>query len=405
LFAGFSGLIEFDPNKIVDSPSHLPIHLTDMKISGRTVQVGPGSPLSKSIVYTDGITLSHSESNFTLEFASLDFLHSRDTKYRYKMDGLDSEWNEVGSDQRVVSYTSLPAGSYVFRAQATVRAPWGESEAALRIKVLPPWWDSWWFKAAIAVLLALSVLAAYRYRLREIARQFDIRLEERVRERTRIARELHDSLLQGFQGLMFRLQAVRDLLPGRANEAVTALEKALERGDETITDAREAVHDLRSSSLPESDLEHSLKALGEEFGSEPHPAFKVIVEGKQRELAPLLRDDIYRVAREAFRNAVRHANAHNIEAEIEYGESDFTLRMRDDGDGIGRDVLARGKRAGHWGLQGMRERAEHIGGRLNVWSERKAGTEIELVIPAANAYGRRGPWSDQANEDGRERQD
>jgi len=268
----------------------------------------------------------------------------------------------------------------------------------MRIRVLPPWWDTWWFKVAVGALLVLLGWAAYRYRMREVARQFNIRLEERVRERTRIARELHDSLLQGFQGLMFRLQAVRDLLPGRAEEAGSELEKALDRGDEAIADAREAVQDLRSTSLVESDLEHALKALREELGSAAHLAFRVIVEGKQRELAPLLRDDIYGVAREAVRNAARHANARNIEAEIEYGQSDFSLRIRDDGDGIDRDVLARGRREGHWGLQGMRERAEQMGGRLNVWSERKAGTEVELVIPAASAYARHGLRSGAAAE-------
>ena len=352
------------------------------------------------------MTLPHDQNSISFQFSALSYSSPSTNRYRYKLEGLDTGWQEVGSDRRYASYTILPPGNYEFRVQgATLRGPWSEPGKRMRITILPPWWATGWFRALVALVVMLALWSAYFRHMRRLAEQFEIRLTERVRERTRIARELHDSLLQGFQGLMFRLQAVRDMLPGRPDEAVTALDKALERGDETITDAREAVHDLRSSSLVESDLEHLLKALGEEFESEPHPAFTVVVEGKPRELAPLLRDEIYRVAREAFRNATRHAHARNIEAEIEYGETDFSLRIRDDGDGIDREVLARGKRAGHWGLQGMRERAEQIGGRLNVWSERKAGTEIELVIPAANAYGRHDPSSGQTTADARDRQD
>lgn len=244
--------------------------------------------------------------------------------------------------------------------------------------------------AALAALVIVLVWATYRYRLRQIARQYDIRLEERVGERTRIARELHDSLLQGFQGLMFRLQAVRDLLPDRAAEAVEELDGALERGDEAIAEGREAVRDLRAWAAGGADLEDSLKALGDELQARPGEkaaSYRVLVQGKVRLMAPLVRDEVYRIAREAFRNAVQHARAGKIEAEIDYGEAAFQLRVRDDGVGIDSEVLGRSTRTGHWGLQGMRERAEALGGHLEVWSEHSAGTEVELAIPAAIAYG------------------
>src|SRR5262249_29217392 len=147
-------------------------------------------------------------------FAAVNCVNAEFTRYRYKMEGLDRQWNEVASDQRIVSYSSLPPGSYNLRVQAAVsRGPWTEPGTMLRIHILPPWWKSWWFSTILAAFLVLLAWVAYRYRVQRIAHQFDIRLEERVNERTRIARELHDSLLQGFQGLMFRLQAVRDLLP------------------------------------------------------------------------------------------------------------------------------------------------------------------------------------------------
>ncbi|HVQ15234.1 MAG TPA: histidine kinase, partial [Vicinamibacterales bacterium] len=254
--------------------------------------------------------------------------------------------------------------------------------------IRPPWWNTWWFRALIAVFVMTAIVAAYLLRMRQIAHQFGLRLDERVHERTRIARELHDSLLQGFQGLMFRMQAVRALLPDRAPEAVTLLETALDGGDRAIAEGRAAVHDLRSNAPLASDLADSLTALGKELTIDRlRPlSFRVVVEGKARALAPLIRDDAYRIAREALRNAVQHAEAQHIEVGLHYAESEFTLRIRDDGIGIDTNVTRAGHRAGHWGLQGMRERAESFGARLEVWSEHGAGTEIELSIPARIAY-------------------
>ena len=392
LFTGYSGLIAFYPDKIVESFSHAPIRFTDLRIHGRSVPISADSVLTRSIGYTDAITLSDDQRNFSLEFASLSFTNSGSIRYRYRMEGLDVQWNDAGSDRRVVSYSGLPPGRYTFRAQAAVgRGPWTEPGAVLRIRILPPWWRTWWFTAALGALLIALAGTTYHYRLRAIARHYDIRLEERVNERTRIARELHDSLLQGFQGLMFRLQAVRDLLPDRAAEAVEELDGALERGDSAIAEGRQAVRDLRASAAVGTDLENSLKALGDELKARPGEraaSYRVLVQGKVRPMAPLVRDDVYRIAREAFRNAVQHARAGNIEAELDYGDAAFQLRIRDDGIGIDPEVLGRGTRVGHWGLQGMRERAEALGGHLGVWSEHLLGTEVELAIPAGIAYGR-----------------
>jgi len=235
----------------------------------------------------------------------------------------------------------------------------------------------------------------YQFRLHQLQQRFNAGLEARVNERTRIARELHDSLLQGFQGLMFRLQAVRDLLPGRASEAMQALDIALDRGDKAIAEGRDTVSDLREPIMGDSDIVQALTALGDELvlqsGNGLVPCVRVLLEGKQRELNPMLRDEIYRIAREALRNAFRHARAQKIEAEITYSDSEFLLHVRDDGDGIDPEVANQGARAGHWGLPGMRERAKSFGGKLEVWSEHGAGTEMELRVPAPVAYGRSEP--------------
>jgi signal transduction histidine kinase len=244
--------------------------------------------------------------------------------------------------------------------------------------------------AAIAALL----FGFYRLRLRQLTQEFNMRAEERVSERTRIARELHDSLLQGFQGLMFRLQAVRDMLP-ETNEAAQALDVALERGDKAIAEGRDTVSDLREPIMGDGDIAQALTALGKELalqsGNGLVPCVRVLVEGKQQELNPMLRDEIYRIAREALRNAFLHARAQKIEAEITYSDSEFLLHVRDDGGGIDPEVANQGARAGHWGLPGMRERAKSFGGKLEVWSEHGAGAEIKLRVPGAIAYGKSEP--------------
>jgi signal transduction histidine kinase len=221
--------------------------------------------------------------------------------------------------------------------------------------------------------------------LKQLSAQFNMRTEERVGERTRIARELHDTLLQSFQGLMLRLQVVDQLLPeGKAKEQ---LEQTLERADQAIAEGRSAVYDLRSSTMTTNDLAPALTALGKELGADDTAAFHLVVEGTPRDLHPIIRDELYRIAREAIRNAFKHAHAHDIEAEITYLERLFRLRIRDDGKGIAPEMLDQG-RPGHYGLAGMSERAKQIGAKLSIWSGAGAGTEIELSVPASGAYTR-----------------
>ena len=208
----------------------------------------------------------------------------------------------------------------------------------------------------------------------------------------RIARELHDTLLQSFQGLMFSFQAARNLLPGAPKRPSARSTNAIRKGDEAIAEGRDAIQGLRANPALESNLEHLLTAAGKELvrsssaEGEP-PAFQVTVEGARQPLSPLLQDEVYRIAREILRNAFHHAHASRIEAEIAYDSQFFRLRIRDNGKGIDRKVLEEGARQGHWGLPGVRERAKRIGARLKLWSEPGAGTEAELTVPARIAYG------------------
>jgi ligand-binding sensor domain-containing protein/signal transduction histidine kinase len=390
-FGGFAGAARFRPEDVSNDSYVPPVALTAFDLFGAPVMVGSGSPLKRMIGFTNEIILRHDQNSFSFQFSALSFRNPSTNRYRYKLEGLDQSWHEVGNGQRVASYTTLPAGAYRFRVQAaTARGPWSEPGRTVDITIQPAWWITWWFRGLIAMLLIAAGAAVYLGRVRQISRQFLIRLEERVSERTRIARDLHDSLLQGFQGLMFRLQAVRQLLPERPGDAAKFLDSAMQVGDQAIGEGRDAVENLRSSIFEEGDLATALGALGAELaiGTEPQatPEYRVMIEGKPRELSPDVRDDIYRIAREAVRNAYQHANARHIETEVTFGDTDLRVRVRDDGIGVDSTILAQGQRPGHWGLPVMRERAESIGGRLKVWSERNAGTEVELRASATIAY-------------------
>jgi signal transduction histidine kinase len=261
---------------------------------------------------------------------------------------------------------------------------------SLPILITPPWWKTNLFRALCGALFLAALWAAYQLRVRQLHHQFDMTLEARVGERTRIARDLHDTLLQSFQGVLPRFQAAIYKLPEHPVDARATLEAAVDQASQAITEGRDAVKGLRASTVEKNDLAMAIRGVAEELASaDTHPsspAIQVAVQGTPRNLHPILRDEVYRIAAEALRNAFRHAQAHQIEVELRYDEKDFTLRIRDDGRGIDREVLSRGGREGHFGLRGIRERAQLVGGELAIWSEVDSGTEVELSIPASRAY-------------------
>jgi signal transduction histidine kinase len=238
------------------------------------------------------------------------------------------------------------------------------------------------------VAFLLLLWSIYQLRLKQLEREFHMALEARVDERTRIARELHDTLLQSFNGLLLRFQAVSNLLPTRPDEAKQRVDNAIQQASDAITEGRNAVHELRSGGLMTMDLAQSINNFAKELLSAPEnpPEFFAQVEGTPRNLNPIVRDEVYRIATEALRNSIRHARARRIEVEIRYGEQRLRIRIRDDGKGIDPSFLDRDQAPGHWGLRGMRERAKLVGGNLEVWSKPETGTEVELNIPAASAY-------------------
>jgi signal transduction histidine kinase len=267
---------------------------------------------------------------------------------------------------------------------------WNEEGATLDFVIPPAWYQTSWFVSLCAAAFLVILWMLHYVRLHRQAQQFDRTLEVRVGERTRIARDLHDTLLQSLHGLLLRFQSVSQLLPERPLDAKHRLDSSIEEAAEAITEARDAVQGLRSSTVTTNELAFTLKTLGEELAineaNPTSPRFGVEVFGAARELHPIVRDEVYRVASEALRNAFLHAHAQQIEVEIRYEDRGLLLRIHDDGKGIDPQVLVGEGRTRHYGLRGMRERAGLVGGKLEVWSELNAGTEIELTIPSANAY-------------------
>jgi hypothetical protein len=317
-----------------------------------------------------------------LHFDTIELASPEAIRLQYRLDDVDREWLDADSSVTAV-YSGIPVGTHPFHVRASNSdGVWDRAGIVYDVTQTPYFYETNLFRlAAIAMFAGSSLMlswALYRFRLGYVAREFDVRLEER----TRIARELHDTLLQSFQGVMLRFQIVDNLLP--AGKAKQELEVALDRADRAIVEGRDAIQHIRSSTLVDNQLTEAIRGLGDELASEHSAEFHLVIEGAQRSLHPILRGEVYQIACEAVRNAFRHAQANRIEVEICYSEVQFRLRIRDDGRGIPSAVLQKG-RSGHYGLQGIRERAKGIGGELKIWSG--AGTEIELKIPGPIAYG------------------
>ncbi|HWO37467.1 MAG TPA: two-component regulator propeller domain-containing protein [Candidatus Acidoferrum sp.] len=393
-FGGFSGGVAFFPDKVINISYPLPLVLTDFQLAGRSVAVGADSPLGKSISYTNDVTLNHNQDFFSLSFAALTYFNPDANRYRYKLDGIDRDWIEVGSDRRVASYTTLPAGKYTFHVQsATRQGVWNEPGLALGITVLPPWWGTFWFRLLCIVATVSILWTLYLFRLKQMEEQIRARIEERLGERERIARELHDTLLQGIQGLILRFQAVAERIPA-SEPARQMIEKVLDRADEVLVQGRDRVKNLRLNAQMNT-LREALTDVIKDLAVSKGVEFSVVVEGELRRLNPLVRDEAYWIGHEALVNALHHAGATRIEVEIAYDPSHLRLRFRDDGSGIDPKIIEAGGKPGHWGMRGMRERAAKIGAHLETWSRPGAGTELELRIPGSVAYSAQGngsPW-------------
>jgi signal transduction histidine kinase len=370
------GISVVDPGRLTRNSAPAIAHVQSITADGDSIQIGrqahiPGGRQRVTFGYS-GLILSVPDR----------------VRYRYLLEGFDRGWSQPTATAEAV-YTNLRPRHYRFRVMAAnADGIWSASEGAVDFDVAPLFWEQAWFLAAAIAACLAATLALYRMRLRQATTRINARFQERLAERTRIAQELHDTLLQGFLSASMQIHVVANQLPADST-VKPALTRALDLMRQVIDEGRNVVRGLRSSKTASLDLEHAFSQIQQEVVATQHAgervAFRVIVDGQQRPLHPVLRDEVYRIGREALINAFRHANAKKIEIELKYSARGLCVLVRDNGRGIDPEVLTSG-RDGHWGLSGMRERAERIGARLHVMSSAFTGTEIELSVPGNIAF-------------------
>jgi signal transduction histidine kinase len=366
------GISAVDPHRLAgDSPPALP----DIQ----TI-TADGTPMDAR----ERVRIPRGSKRLTIGYTSLILSVPDRVRFRYLLEGFDHGWSAPVAAREAV-YTNLEPGDYRFRVMASnADGVWNGSDASLAFEIEPAFWQRWWFRAGALLAVALGVLMIYSMRLRQLTQRISIRFEERLAERTRIAQELHDTLLQGFLSASMQLHVAADRLPENS-PAKPSMNRVLQLMSQVIEEGRNAVQGLRSTATAADDLEQAFSRIREELDVDEKVEFRLIVEGRSRALHPMIRDEVYRIGREALVNAFRHARARRIEVELDYAPGSFRLLVRDDGCGIDPVMVTEG-REGHWGLRGMRERAERIGARLKVRSSASAGTEVELWAPGQVAF-------------------
>jgi signal transduction histidine kinase/ligand-binding sensor domain-containing protein len=376
------GVSIIDPRHLPRNELPPPVHVEQITADRKTYDTSSG--------LNGHLRLPPLIRDLEIDYTALSLVAPEKNQFRYKLEGQDRDWQGVGA-RRQAFYNDLPPGNYRFRVVASNNSGvWNEQGAALDFSIAPAYWQTLWFRAACAVAFAGLIWALFWLRSRQIGREFEASLEGRVAERTRIARELHDTLLQNLQGLVLRFRTVQSLFSTRPEEARQILESAIDQAREAITEGRQAVQGLRSAAIDADELSEAIRTLGEELARDPaHDGsveLRLNIEGTPRALQPLMRDEIYRITGEALRNAFRHSEAKRIEVQLGYSERRFDLRVRDEGKGIDPGILSDDVLLGHYGLRGMRERAKEIGGTLTIWSALRLGTKIELSVPGTVAY-------------------
>lgn len=335
-------------------------------------------------------------STISLQYAAASLRSPQNIKFRYRLSGIDNNWQDGGGHRQAI-YANLEPGDYVFQVEAANSdGVWSEQPAILSFRLKRTFYQTRCFQIVSIVAAILTIIALVIIQYRRMLGTLRDRLEVRHAERERIARELHDTLLQGIQGLILCFQAVAERLP-KGDPVRMQIDQALDRADNVLVDGRDRVRDLRASDHATKDLAVAFATLGEGLAVDWPAKFRVVCGGARQDIDAAIREEIFLIGREALLNAFQHAKAAEIEVEIAYDVKQLRMCVRDDGVGIDPQILEAGRRPGHWGLVGMRERAHCIGGQLMIWARSGAGmgTEIELVVPAAIAYApsRRRRWA------------
>ena len=379
-FGSYSGLTVLVPENLDENRNDAtPVVLTSLRLSDVPVKVGANGPLTKSISTEGALTLSWQQSSFSFEFAALNYSEPERTRYRYRLKNLETGWNEVRSSERMARYTTVPPGRYVFEVEGrTSHEDWPARPSQINILVGPPWWDTTAFQIACAVFFGLLVWSAYRLRVTRVAHQIDLRYQERLRERTRIAQDLHDTLLQNIAGLCLQIGALYKVAATAPDSAREQLRELRRQGEECLREARQAVWDIRSFESSGADLISKLQESGEQLTRGTPTRFHIKVTGQSHILPLILHEQLLRIGREAIINAVHHANAECIHVYIVFEASLLQLTISDNGCGFELDEAA--SLSGHFGLITMRERAKKSGATIIISSAPGKGTSVQTTV-------------------------
>lgn len=354
---------------------------------GRKPQVfidGVASDGRKSLV-GDELALRPGSHHVELHVAAINLSNPQNIRLQYHMEDVDSDWLDVTSS-RVIVYTNLPVGKHRLLVRATdTTGHWDLPQVVYEVTQQPHFYATPLFEVSAVVAVGLMLVLAYMIRVRHVVNQTRIILEQRQVERESVARDMHDTFLQGVQGLILRFHTGTQQLPP-GHPVRRSFEEALSQSDGTMLEGRRVLSRLRTRKAEPESLTEAFASLGVEFHSLSPAHFELIVTGRKRDLDIVVQEELQKIVREALFNAYRHAKASRIEGEIHFGILEFRIRVRDNGIGIEPAILRDGSIAGHFGLPGMRERTARIGGRLELWSSSGAGTEIEIRIPGAIAY-------------------
>ena len=371
-FATTAGVVGIEPSSVRRNPIPPPVHIRSIVADKQTYSTGKD------------LHLPAGTQNLQIAYTALSLSIPERVRFRYRLEGYDRGWQYAGT-RRVAFYSDPGPGTYTFRVMAANNdGVWNEVGASLPLTIAPLYYQTIWFRV-LCVLLALSIAwIAYLLRLRSVAQQICLRMEARYDERERIARELHDTLLQGTQGLILRLHATSKKLR-EDDPARLDLEKAMDLAERALAEGRDRVRGLRGDVQYWHDLGDALLHVRDELHIQPTPDMRLTVEGKPVPLLPGIAEELYLIGREAVLNALQHARAHAVEIELGYHARELKLRVRDDGVDMPRHAP---HTPGHWGLSGMHERSRRIGGHLDILSRTGSGTDVSLRLPAAAAYPR-----------------
>jgi signal transduction histidine kinase/ligand-binding sensor domain-containing protein len=365
-FSTVKGVAVADPQTVEEKALPPPVVVESFSVDDRTLE--PGASAS-----TD---LAPGPSRFSFEYAGLTFYSPQRARFRYQLEGFDQSWIDAGT-RRVAYYTNLRPGKYRFRVAArTYDGDWSETEASFGLYLRPHFYQTYWFYLLLAILFAVAVYEAYRWRLRQVEAQFKAVLGER----NRIAREIHDTLAQGFVAVSVQLELLGRKLSGPADGVRELLDQTRELVRDSLAEARRSIWDLRSQTVEREDFASKLSKMAAQVTARTAVKVQFEVNGTYHALSGKIEDELLSIGREAITNVVRHAEAKHIVVALSFDVKKVKMVITDDGMGFV-DQSATSSTNGHYGLQGMRERAEQISAELTVVSTPGTGTQVRVETP------------------------